>query len=284
MTWKHEVPQETAQRIVSILNKITGNDIQFMGNGGEIIATTQPYRLGTIHEGAKRVMNYQTDFAAITTEDAKTMEGVLPGYTGPIEFNGKRIACIGITGDPDKVKPLQEMAAIVVKEEIIKEQEATEKQKIFEKVSEQIQQISAVTEQLSAAGQEVASSAKSVEAIAKDADNEVKETQKILEVITNIAEQTNLLGLNAAIEAARAGEHGRGFSVVAEEVRKLSNNSRESVSNIDETLKKIQNVTAKIVDSIYNTSRIAEQQAQALQNLTESMVNIQNTISQLIKE
>jgi len=68
----------------------------------------------------------------------------------------------------------------------------------------------------------------------------VDDIRIMADTIADISEQTNLLALNAAIEAARAGEAGKGFAVVAEEVRKLAEQSAESVSGIDSTIVKVQ--------------------------------------------
>ena len=79
-----------------------------------------------------------------------------------------------------------------------------------------------------------------------------KEMEQIMAIVTNIANQTNLLSLNAAIEAARAGEAGKGFGVVAGEVRNLSEQTKQSASNVAHLLQTTKERTEKLLASLRN--------------------------------
>lgn len=116
----------------------------------------------------------------------------------------------------------------------------------------------AIQETVDAMGQlkiEIETSASKV----KELDEAGQKIGAIVSTIDSIAAQTNLLALNAAIEAARAGEHGRGFAVVADEVRKLAEQSSLATKEIGGLIANVREIVDATVESITTTSEQAEQ-------------------------
>lgn len=113
-----------------------------------------------------------------------------------------------------------------------------------------------------------------------DTSNKIGE---IVELINGIAAQTNLLALNAAIEAARAGEAGRGFSVVADEIRELAEESTRATEKIDGLIKEIQNGVAAAVNKMDEGIETVDDSVKAIEETGEIFARIKEAAGELMQ-
>ena len=139
-------------------------------------------------------------------------------------------------------------------------------------------------ETLTDKSQESKKASEKVGTVIKKLNESTKQIEVITDTISQIADQTNLLALNASIEAARAGEAGKGFVVVAEEIRKLAEQSANSINGINDILRDIQNNSEVAVESIERSNDIADDQNKSVDDTRNIFKDISDSIAQLIEK
>ncbi|MEN6351014.1 MAG: methyl-accepting chemotaxis protein [Syntrophomonas sp.] len=154
---------------------------------------------------------------------------------------------------------------------------------VADSLTRSLEEVSAVIEELAASAGEINVNEQNLNSRIKGVNQLADEITEVLSFIKQVADETKMLGINAAIEAARVGEAGRGFGVVAEEIRKLSNESKNTVVSIRSLIERIKIEVKETLDGSQLTTNASQEQAAATQEITASIEEITSLSDELAK-
>lgn len=175
------------------------------------------------------------------------------GIATPIKEDGKVVGAINIIQYLDKLHTIRNSSA---------------------ELASVIQEMTATTDEVATSSDNVSSKLKQLAEDATAMKSSITEINTVLSVVQEVASQSHMLGLNAAIEAARAGDHGRGFSVVANEIRKMAETSKNTVKQVQEQLTQINNEIENMNSQIETIASQANTHAVSMKELNSAFAHI----------
>lgn len=152
---------------------------------------------------------------------------------------------------------------------------------IADQISFSLSQANNQLSQVADSSATLAASAQQLLSLANRTVEQVDEAGKVVSIVRKVADQTNLLGINAAIEAAHAGDRGKGFGIVANEIRKLSNETLTSTNAIQHTLKTFEEAISGMRASIESMTSVVDQQAVSSRQVLDFIEEVHRMSEQL---
>ncbi len=271
--------------IIKRLRKVAEGDLTVqMNTKGKSEFSMLNHHIANVIDNTRKLIQEVESIADVVNVSAEEMESVSGqmevSSTGIIEALEEIDVGVGQQAD-DAQECLLQMDSLSQIIEIVSEDiERTAKNS--ENTKEAVTQSIGTMEMLSNQTKDTIEVTSQVKEDVKDLEKKSAEIKKFVAIIADIAEQTNLLSLNASIEAARAGEAGRGFSVVAEEIRKLADGSHQAADEINKLVATIEKQTEETVGIAMKAEKTVEEQAQTVEAIKDAFRQIYHATEEVI--
>ncbi|MEK5233153.1 methyl-accepting chemotaxis protein [Lysinibacillus sp. FSL K6-0232] len=178
--------------------------------------------------------------------------------------------------------PVRENGKVVAVLSLLFPNDAQEKVESFmDNLQATIQELQLKVHTIAAHSEELSATSETITEKSRHALENSSRSNEITDFIKTISRQTNLLGLNASIEAARAGQYGAGFNIVAQEVRKLSNETATATEQIETSLKTITSNVQALMESMEQIESASNEQAELVQQFSEAIETLSEISGQM---
>lgn len=236
-----------------------------------------------IPRGLNDILNTLTDIISMVSKNANNVSATAQEISASIEEMTAASNQISVTvgeiskGAQDQSSKSEDVARAMtdmtsnVQDIAVNAQQAAETATV---TSDLIHQVGNESESMLTQMDAIKMATDSSASVITELEGKSRQIGEIVNLITSIADQTNLLALNAAIEAARAGEHGRGFAVVADEVRKLAEDSGNAAKQISQLIHEIQDGTREAVEAMESGTETVGEGVSALNTTVLAVKNI----------